>query len=126
MSIPNELINHYPWLPSLKEFYSTIASKSPSEFILEVFSSESSNEIQERLIELFEAAFENLEEISNYKIDKLNVYVYLLLKILLYALDNRSITNRLANLYSKITYNELISENIYSEMFIDLSLLNNI
>jgi DNA primase large subunit len=41
----------------------------------------------------------------------------LLLKIFLYALDNRIITNRLANLYSKLTYNELIKENSESRLF---------
>ncbi|GAI91389.1 unnamed protein product, partial [marine sediment metagenome] len=111
MSIPTELINRYPWLPSLKKQYSEIASKSPSMFISEVFSRDFGSDLKERLLDLFEAAFDNLEEISDYKSDRLNVYVYLLLNIFLYALDNQLITNRLANLYSKITYNELIKEN---------------
>lgn len=111
MSIPTELVNHYPWLPSLKKHYSEIASKSPSMFISEVFSKDFGSDLKERLLDLFEAAFDNLEEISDYKSDRLNVYVYLLLNIFLYALDNKVITNRLANLYSKISYNELIKEN---------------
>jgi DNA primase large subunit len=111
MSIPLELVSRYPWLPSLKNYYSEIASKPPSLFISEVFSEDFGVELKERLLGLFEAAFDNLEEISDYKSDKINVYVYLLLNIFLYALDNQIITNRLANLYSKITYNELIKEN---------------
>ncbi len=111
MSIPTELINRYPWLPSLKKHYFEMASRSPSIFISEVFSKDFGSDLKERLLDLFEAAFDNLEEISDYKSDKLNVYVYLLLNIFLYALDNQLITNRLANLYSKITYNELTKEN---------------
>ena len=79
MSIPTELINRYPWLPSLKKHYFEIASRSPSIFISEVFSKDFGSDLKERLLDLFEAAFDNLEEISDYKSDKLNVYVYLLL-----------------------------------------------
>ncbi|MHA2390378.1 MAG: hypothetical protein ACXAEX_00275 [Promethearchaeota archaeon] len=110
MSIPAELVNHYPWLPSLKTYYSEIASKSPSAFISEVFSKGFGEELKQRILSFFRAAFENLEEISDYKSDELNVYMYLLLNIFLYALDNQLITNRIANLYSKISYNELINE----------------
>lgn len=110
MNIPTELVNHYPWLPSLKNYYSEIASKSPSIFITEIFSQDLGAELKERILNLFEAAFENLEEISGYRSDKLNVYVYLLLNIILYSLDNQLITNRVANLYSKINYNELSNE----------------
>ncbi|MFX1278589.1 MAG: hypothetical protein ACFFA3_04180 [Promethearchaeota archaeon] len=110
MTITTDLVNHYPWLPSLKKYYSDIASKSPSNFISEIFSHDLGSEIKKRILTIFKAAFENLEEISDYKSDKLNVYVYLLLNIFLYALDNQMITNRIANLYSKITYNELINE----------------
>ncbi len=111
LSIRIELINHYPWLPSLKRFYSDIADKAPAEFIKEVFSGNNGIEIKQRLLSLFEAAFENKEEISDYKIDKLNVYVYLLLKIVLYVLNDKNITNKIANLYSKINYNELQKDN---------------
>ena len=107
MSIPTELVNHYPWLPSLKNYYSEIASKSPSLFITEVFSQDLGGELKERILNLFEAAFENLEEISGYRSDKLNVYVYLLLNIILHSLNNQLITNRVANLYSKINYESL-------------------
>jgi DNA primase large subunit len=111
------LVERYPWLPSFKRLYSDIASKNPSKFVSEVFSEESGNELKQRILKLFEAAFQNLEEISDYKTDKLNVYVYLLIKIFLYAIDNRMITNRIANLYSKITYNDLIKKNNDSNLY---------
>jgi DNA primase large subunit len=117
LSIPTDLVNHYPWLPSLKKYYSEIAERPPVEFIIEVFSKESKGEIKERLLTFFKAAFENLEEISEYKVDSLNVYVYLVLKILLYVLDNKIITNRIANLYSKVAYNELVEENNDSNLY---------
>ena len=117
MSIPTELVNHYPWLPSLKKYYSEIASKSPSIFISEIISQDLGSELKERILSLFEAAFENLEEISGYRSDKLNVYVYLLLNIILHSLDNQLITNRVANLYSKINYNELINENSDANLY---------
>ncbi len=117
MSIPNKLVNHYPWLPSLKIYYSDLASKEPIKFITEVFAKGESEEIKERLLKLFNAAFENLEEITEYKVDHLNVYVYLLLKIFLYALNNKIITNRIANLYSKVAYNELERENNDSNLY---------
>jgi DNA primase large subunit len=110
MEIQTELIYRYPWLPSLNRVFSSIASEDPIEFIKETFDKYSSAEIEERILALFRAAFANLEEISNYKLDKLNVYCYLILKIFLYTLNNKTITNRIANLYSKITYNELINE----------------
>ena len=110
MSIPIELIYRFPWLPSLEKVYSEIASKPPSEFISEVFTTENTEEIYERVFNLFKAAFQNLEEISDYKIDKLNVYLYVILKIILYLLDNKLITNRLANLYSKQNYKEFIKD----------------
>lgn len=113
-----DLINHYPWLPSLKEYYSDIASQTPSNFIDHVFSNEFSEDIKNRIFNLFNAAFQNLEEINNYVIDKINVYVYLILKILLYVLDNKIISNRLANLLSKINYNEMIKENEHNLYYI--------
>lgn len=110
MSSTFDLLNKYPWLPSLKDYYSEIALEDPSEFVSEAFSKEFGNELKEQILKLFKAAIDNLEVISDYKTDKLNVYSYLLIKILLYVLDNQMITNRVANLYSKITYNELIKE----------------
>jgi len=110
MEIQTELIYHYPWLPSLNRVFSSIASKDPVEFIKETFEKYSSSEIEERILVLFRAAFANLEQIADYKADRLNVYCYLIIKIFLYTLNNKTITNRIANLYSKITYNELINE----------------
>jgi DNA primase large subunit len=110
MSNKFDLLNKYPWLPSLKDYYSEIASKEALEFVSDAFSNEFSEELKERIMGLFNAAFENLETISNYKTDNLNIYTYLLLNILLYVLNNQMITNRLANLYSKITYEQLINE----------------
>lgn len=110
MSSTFNLLNKYPWLPSLKDYYSEIASKDPSEFVSEAFSNEFSDELKKRIIELFKAAFDNLEKVSDYKTDKLNIYAYLLINILLYVLDNQMIANRIANLYSKITYDQLIKE----------------
>ncbi|HEY0088944.1 MAG TPA: hypothetical protein VGB37_08875 [Candidatus Lokiarchaeia archaeon] len=104
------MIQHYPWLPSLNVYYSNIASKSPIDFLSEVFKSEYSEEIYNRILDFFKAAFQNLEEFTNYKIDQLNVYLYLNLKIFLYILVNKMITNRIANLYSKINYDELLKE----------------
>lgn len=124
MSIRIELINHYPWLPSLKNFYSDIAEQDPIEFISEVFTGDSGIEIKDRLLTLFEAAFENQEEINDYKIDRLNVYVYLILKIVLYVLNDKIITNRIANLYSKINYNELFQDNIDADLYDICSDLN--
>jgi len=117
LSISDELINRYPWLPSLKNFYEDIGEKPPSEFISEIFGNTNSIEIAERVLKIFEAAFNNLEEIPSYKIDNLNVYVYLLLKILLYALNNKMITNRTANLYSKNAYNDIEKENNESNLY---------
>ncbi len=105
-----ELLQHYPWLPSLKKIYQDIASKDPSQFISEIFSNEES-QIKERILNLFNAAFNNLENIGNYEINETNINFYLILKILLYLLNTDSITNRIANLYSKIMYKELLAEN---------------
>jgi DNA primase large subunit len=117
MSIPNELFNRHPWLPSLKTFYPDIGGISYAEFIAEIFSKDISTEIAERVLIVFESAFNNLEEIPNEKFDNLNVYVYILLKILLYALNNKIIRNRIANLYSKNAYNDLERENSDSNLY---------
>ncbi len=125
LSISNELINRYPWLPSLKESYANIGEKPPAEFISEIFTNTNSTQIAERVLKIFEAAFNNLEEIPDYKIDNLNIHVYLLLKIILYALNNKIITNRTANLYSKNAYNDMEREGNQSNLYdicIDLDL----
>lgn len=102
------MLNHYPWLPSLKDHYTDLTAE---DFIKELFSKYPKEEIQKRVLRIFKAAFQNLEQVSEYESDELNVYLYLLLKILLYVLDNKSVTNRIANLYSKINYSELLLEN---------------
>ena len=109
MSIRHELVQHYPWLPSLENLYPDIASKNPNEFISDIFSN-NPLEIQERILAFFKASFNNLEQIADYKIDEINIHVYLIIKILLYLLDDKSISNRIANLYSKVTYSELVKE----------------
>jgi len=105
-----ELLQHYPWLPSLKKIYQDFASKDPYQFISEIFSDKES-ELKERIFDLFTAAFNNLENIGNYEVNESNIYFYLILKILLYLLNTDAITNRIANLYSKIMYKELLREN---------------
>jgi len=117
LSISNELINRYPWLPSLKTIYKNIGEKPPAEFISEIFANNNSVQIANRVLKIFEAAFNNMEEIPDYTIDNLNVHVYLLLKIILYALNNKVITNRAANLYSKNTYNDMERENSISNIY---------
>ncbi|MFX0034430.1 MAG: hypothetical protein ACFE9I_02170 [Candidatus Hermodarchaeota archaeon] len=117
MSSTFDLLKKYPWLPSLKDYYSEIALKDPVEFAFETFSEDFGSELKERILNLFKAAFDNLEGITDYKTDNLNIYVYLLLNIFLYVLDNQMITNRIANLYSKITYDELIDEKNDSTLY---------
>lgn len=118
MEIRIELVYHYPWLPSLNNVFASISSKDPIEFIKEIFEKYNPLEIKERVLTFFQATFENLEEILDYKIDKLNVYIYIILKILLKVINNKSISNRFANLYSKVNYEELIKENDYNIYFI--------
>ncbi|MFX1274686.1 MAG: hypothetical protein ACFFBP_05995 [Promethearchaeota archaeon] len=124
MDISIELINHYPWLPSTKDVYSDKLPDNPIQFIQKIFSNYPIEEIRERIFKIFAAAFENKEEILNYKIDDLNVYLYLILNILLSTLNDNAIANRIANLYSKINYNELMIENdsILYEICNDLKL----
>ena len=113
MTVEIEVINHYPWLPSTKDVYSDILPNNPIEFIKRLFEKYPIDEIRGRILKIFGAAFENKEEIMNYKIDELNVLLYLMLNILLTVLDDNAIANRVANLYSKVNYNELFIENDY-------------
>ncbi|MGB5910579.1 MAG: hypothetical protein WBH31_05225 [Promethearchaeia archaeon] len=114
MSDNFDLATHYPWLPSsLIKYYNNLP-EDPKEFISEIFSSSISEEIGERTFEIFKAAFNNLENVLYYKLDKLNVYMYLLIKILLIVLNDKILTNRVANLYSKINYYDLLEENDYN------------
>ncbi|UCD00896.1 MAG: hypothetical protein JSV23_08410 [Promethearchaeota archaeon] len=119
-----DLIKRYPWLPSLEEYYSDISSKDPLEFIHEVFKSDKVGFLKKRILSIFNAAFENIELIQDYAADNLNIYLYIILRILLYVLDNKSISNRIANLYSKNTYNELNEDRDYNlfKIYQDLNL----
>lgn len=118
MDILLKLTTRYPWLPSFEKYRPDLASKHPSEFISEAFLKYSRENLKERILIFFKAAFNNLEEISNYKSDDMNVYLYLILKILSYIFNDKVITNRIANLYSKITKTELNKENDYNLYYI--------
>ena len=118
MSDNFDLATHYPWLPSSLIIYYNNLPDDPKEFISEIFSSNISEEISERTFEIFKAAFNNLENVLYYKLDKLNVYMYLLIKILLIVLNDKILTNRVANLYSKINYYDLLEENDYNIYYI--------
>ena len=117
LSIPTDLVNRYPWLPSLKVQSSDIADKLPSEFISDIFSNIDSKQISERVLIIFESAFNNLEDIPNPKDENLSIQVYILLNILVYALNNKIITNRIANLYSKDAYNKMEGDNSESDLY---------
>jgi DNA primase large subunit len=128
LSIPTDLVNRYPWLPSLKLQYSDIADKVPSEFISDLFSKNDSKQTSERVLLIFETAFNNLEDIPNPKDENLSIQVYILLKILVYALNNKLITNRIANLYSKNAYRKMERDNSESDLYnicLDLKLRVN-
>ncbi|MFX1364168.1 MAG: hypothetical protein ACFFCE_04270 [Promethearchaeota archaeon] len=124
MSDIYELVKRYPWLPSLKKYYSDIASRNPLDFINDVFTSDKSEDLQSRVLTIFNDAFNNIEQLSEYELDETNIYVYLILRIILYILNNKIISNRIANIYSKTTFNELNKENEYNLYYIyqDLNL----
>ncbi|MFX0073697.1 MAG: hypothetical protein ACFFAO_21675 [Candidatus Hermodarchaeota archaeon] len=111
MSNDFDLIRHYPWLPSLKIYRSDLASKNPIEFIKDIIADPSKEGLRDRIYEFFKSAFDNIETFSYYKLDDLNIYFYLSLRMLLIILNNKSISYRVANLYSKITYKGLATEN---------------
>jgi len=124
MSEIYDLVKRYPWLPSLKTYFSDIASKNPLDFINEIFTSDKSNDLKRRVLTIFNDAFNHIEQLSEYELDENNIYVYLILKIILYILNNKILSNRIANIYSKTTYNELNKENEYNLYYIyqDLNL----
>jgi DNA primase large subunit len=119
-----DLIKRYPWLPSLKTYYSDIESEDPIKFINDIFTSDKIEKLKEKILNLFSDALNNIEQIVDYEFDEINIKIYLLLRILLYILNNKIISNRIANIYSKTTYNELNKENEYNLYFIyqDLNL----
>ncbi|MFX1377556.1 MAG: hypothetical protein ACFFA4_00540 [Promethearchaeota archaeon] len=127
MSDIYDLIKRYPWLPSLKKYYSDTASKNPLDFLNDIFSSDKSTGLRECILNLFTDAFNNTELISDYNFDETNIYIYLILRILLYVLNDKILSNRVANIYSKTTYNELNKENEYNLYYIykdlDLNIL---
>ncbi len=108
MNRSSDLLFHYPWLPSLEEFYSDLSN--PVEFFKKLTSKFQLSEYEPRILNLFRSAFDNLEEINDYSPDELNVYLYVFIKILLYIIDDKRIANRIANIYSKQTYAELIND----------------
>ncbi len=118
MSDTYDLVKRYPWLPSLKTYYSEIASKNPLDFLNDIFSPDKSTDLRNRVLNLFIDAFNNIEQISAYDFDETNIYVYLILRILLYVLNDKVLSNRVANIYSKTTYNELNKENEYNLYYI--------
>ncbi|TXT63803.1 MAG: DNA primase large subunit PriL [Promethearchaeota archaeon] len=122
-SISPELVQRYPWLPSLKRIYYDISNQDPLEFTKNLLNQENL-ELVDRLLDFFMATFNNVEYIKNYKFDETNIDLYILLRIILFVLNIDPITNRIANLYSKIQYNELINENDFNlyKIFQDLDL----
>ncbi|MHA1931100.1 MAG: hypothetical protein ACW96X_01085 [Promethearchaeota archaeon] len=110
MSGSIDLVKRYPWLPSLKTFYHEKASKGPIDFINEIFSSNNSNKIKERILEFFKGAFNKIEDFSFYMDDEINIDFYIGIKIFLSILNNKLIANRIAELYSKITVKSLNKE----------------
>ncbi len=94
-----------------------MTEKDPVEFIKEKIAEYPDGELVDRIFSIFKTAFENLEEIKNYKADELNVSLYTILKILLYLNNSIPIANRVANLYSKHMYHKMIKENNDSDLF---------
>jgi len=105
-----DLVKRYPWLPSLKKYYTKKASKGPIDFINEIFSSDNNDKIKERILEFFKGAFNKIEDFSFYMDDETNIDFYIGIKIFLSILNNKQIANRIAELYSKITYKSLNKE----------------
>ncbi|MHA1272489.1 MAG: hypothetical protein ACTSQS_03540 [Promethearchaeota archaeon] len=103
------LIQRYPWLPNLKNLYGHLSEIDPLEFLINAFSRFGYDLIKNRVMNIFNAIFENYEKIPNYEIDELNVYLYLIIRMLVFVLDDKTITNRIANLYSKQN-NEMLSK----------------
>lgn len=118
MSDIYDLVKRYPWLPSLKTYYSDIASKNPLDFLIDIFSPNKSPDLGNRVLNLFIDAFNNIEQISGIDFDETNIYIYLILRILLYVLNDKILSNRVANIYSKTTYTELNKENEYNLYYV--------
>ncbi|MFX0008133.1 MAG: hypothetical protein ACFFA7_01805 [Promethearchaeota archaeon] len=131
-----DIIKRYPWLPSKDKYYNRAKSNvneegtlnqeieaddsfgDAADFIKEIFSSDEIDILRAKTLNIFLAAFDNIETIPEGIEDDLNIDLYIILRILLYVLDNKSISNRVANLYSKATYNQLNKENDFILDFI--------
>lgn len=109
MSVLFELVKRYPWLPSLKKHYPKKSSMGPIDFINQIFALDNNN-IKERVLEFFKAAFNKIEDFSFYMDNEANIDFYLVIKIFLSILNNKQIANKIAELYSKITYRSLNRE----------------
>lgn len=112
MSISSRLLRKFPWLPSVKSDYLNLLDQDPIDFILDAFNNPK-HHLHDNLISIFSAAFENSERVALELDNDSGIYLYLALKIFLNVLDNFSITNRVANLYSKKMYEELLTEDNY-------------
>jgi len=121
MSINIDLLKHHPWLPSLKNDHSDLLSVDS---IRAMILNDDDKNLQNRIYSFFHAAFEGLQQLTDYRIDDNNINLYILLKILLGLLENKSISNRIAELYSKIAYDELNKESDYNlyKIYNDLEL----
>lgn len=96
----SHLLNDFPWLPSTGLIFKDLGRKDPKEFVDYLYKM-AGVEIHNRLNAIFEEAINNSEIIPSYKSDKLNIYIYWMLRLILFALNDNNITNRIANLYSK-------------------------
>ncbi|MFX0031913.1 MAG: hypothetical protein ACFE8E_03895 [Candidatus Hodarchaeota archaeon] len=108
----------YPWLNSFEKYHKDMAPQDPDDFISNVFSKYPQLNLYELISKFFDAAFENLEEISGFNISEISVELYLVLRILIYMLSDNRITNRVANLYSKLVYSKLKNENDHNLFYI--------
>ncbi|MHA2399916.1 MAG: hypothetical protein ACXADU_13645 [Promethearchaeota archaeon] len=109
-----DLVKRYPWLPSLKKCYPNKASIAPAEFVKRALSNENANKLEERVLEFFVGAFERIEDFSFKIDDEINIDFYLLIRIFLSILNNKQISNRIAELYSKTT-NKILNKEINND-----------
>lgn len=101
-----ELLYRFPWLSFTKLKFKEIGKKNPYEFVEWLYKKywdENKVDIDKKILSIFEDAINNLEIIRDFdpKDGELNIYIYWMLKIILFLLNNQNITNRIANLYSK-------------------------
>ncbi|MFX1497257.1 MAG: hypothetical protein ACFFBH_07005 [Promethearchaeota archaeon] len=118
MEVLLKLTMDYPWLNSFENYHEEMAQQDPDIFISKVFSKSPEINLYEMISKFFNAAFDNLEEITDFNLSKISVELYLILRILLYIFSDNRITNRVANLYSKLIYSELKNESDYNLFYI--------